>query len=242
MLKKIFATKDPANRMKKKKEEGGPGMTLTRENIQFNQQNQAVASSQRVHPRETQEVKGERNSRQRSEKESDKEAEIPEKGGYLTCLDMPYRHIHVLSTKTNLIHMNIGDHGLLKLTAVLPGNSFIQQIILSNARITSIGFQSLTEILSTLPNLTYLDVSQNAITDSGAEALSMTLSNSKILNETINLERVTLMGNRITKNGANSLVGAVLISKVSYLKSVTTIDIFSELFIVFAKIQSNNKM
>jgi hypothetical protein len=28
-----------------------------------------------------------------------------------TCLDMPYRHLTKLSTRTNMIHMNIGDKG-----------------------------------------------------------------------------------------------------------------------------------
>jgi hypothetical protein len=29
----------------------------------------------------------------------------------ITCLDMPYRHLTKLSTRTNMIHMNIGDKG-----------------------------------------------------------------------------------------------------------------------------------
>jgi hypothetical protein len=32
-----------------------------------------------------------------------------------TCLDMPYRHLTKLSTRTNMIHMNIGDNGMLNL-------------------------------------------------------------------------------------------------------------------------------
>ena len=28
-----------------------------------------------------------------------------------SCLDMPYRHLTKLSTRTNMIHMNIGDKG-----------------------------------------------------------------------------------------------------------------------------------
>lgn len=30
----------------------------------------------------------------------------------MSCLDMPYRHLTKLSTRTNLIHMNIGDKGV----------------------------------------------------------------------------------------------------------------------------------
>jgi hypothetical protein len=139
-------------------------------------------------------------------------------GRYLSCIDMPYRHITTLSTRTNLIHMNIGDQGITKICQALPGNSFIQSIILSTARITSLGFQSLIDILCFLPNLTYLDLSQNAIHDEGAHSLAVTLSNSMIMQEKISLERITLMGNRITSDGAKPLINAVLMSNIHYLK------------------------
>jgi hypothetical protein len=139
-------------------------------------------------------------------------------GDYLSCIDMPYRHITSLSTRSNLIHMKIGDQGLDKICKVLPGNSFIQSIILSTARITSVGFQSLLDILSLLPCLTYLDLSQNAINDDGAHSLAVLLSNSVIMKEKISLERITLMGNRITGDGAKPLVSAVLMSDIHYLK------------------------
>ena len=206
MLNKIIGNeKKKSQNIKKYSSRNEVNIGLTSDNIQFNKKN--------VND------KNKRNLNQYSAIENDDVGDTKKNdNSYLTCLDMPYRHINVLSTRTNMIHMKIGDHGMMKICDVLSGNIFIQQIILSNARITSIGLQYLTDVLCYLPNLTYLDLSQNAINDEGAESLASSLSNSSIMNERVNLEKVTLMGNRITQSGAISLTNAVLISQVYYLK------------------------
>jgi hypothetical protein len=199
MLSKILAGEKKKIQHHVSRSQGAPaGPSLTRDNVNYHQQNYPSTPSPGTRP-----GAGSVNGNG---------------GGYLSCLDMPYRHITSLSTRTNLIHMNIGDQGIAKICKVLPGNSFIESLVLSTARITSVGFQDLIEILSSLPNLTYLDLSQNAIDDEGAHGLAMALSNSKIMNERISLEKITLMGNRVTSAGAKALVGAVLMSNVHYLK------------------------
>jgi hypothetical protein len=136
-----------------------------------------------------------------------------------TCLDMPYRHLNRLSTRTNMIHMNIGDQGIARISHALPGNTFITEIVLANARITTKGLKHLCDAMMFLPNLKYLDLSQNCIDDVGASALADVLGNdTMMIGEASPVERITLMGNRITPAGANALLEALPISCVTYLK------------------------
>jgi len=137
---------------------------------------------------------------------------------YIPALDMPYRHVTKLSTRTNMIHMKIGDKGMQKISKVLAGNTIISDIVLANARITSVGLQYLADAMLFLPNLKYLDLSQNAIDDVGAEALAYVLESVTVVGDTSNVKRITLMGNRITHKGARALVMAVLNGNVEYLK------------------------
>ena len=141
---------------------------------------------------------------------------------WVSCLEMPYRHITSLSTRTNLIHMKIGDQGIMRISQVLPGNTLITDIVLASARITSAGLKYLCDAMLFLPNLKYLDLSQNCIDDVGAVSLSEVLGNSEtMIGECSSVEQITLMGNRITLAGAQALLDVLASSKVSYLKYVS---------------------
>lgn len=136
-----------------------------------------------------------------------------------TCLDMPYRHLTRLSTRTNMIHMRIGDEGIVRISRALPGNTFISEIVLANARITSNGLKHLCDALLFLPNLKYLDLSQNCIDDVGASALADVLGNDiMMIGDSSAVERITLMGNRVTSAGANALLEVLPSSNLVYLK------------------------
>jgi Leucine-rich repeat (LRR) protein len=138
---------------------------------------------------------------------------------YMTCADMPYRHITTLSTRTNMIHMNIGDRGITRIAKVLVGNSLITDIILANARISSIGLNALSDAILYLPNLRYLDLSQNAICDIGAFSLGSALCGTSVLGDPAAVRKLTLAGNRITYKGAKHLIECTFSSSaVMYMK------------------------
>ena len=82
------------------------------------------------------------------------------------------RWISTLSTQTNMKYMNIGDSGLHRINEQLHGCRFVTTIILSAARVTSDSVCGLIKIVHSIGALTYLDLSSNAICDTGGAAIA----------------------------------------------------------------------
>ena len=95
-------------------------------------------------------------------------AKVTEKQEKRFISDFPYRHITELSTLHNLKYMHFGDESLLQLLRPLDNNRMIERIILSNGHITDVGAAALANILHRIHALSYLDLSQNGLTDAVA--------------------------------------------------------------------------
>jgi hypothetical protein len=149
-------------------------------------------------------------------------------------LDLPERVITTLSTKSNMKYMSVGNNGLKHLSLALDGDINIQNLCLSNARISCSGLTAFAAHFENMRGLTYLDLSQNGISDAGVTALAHAITgaaDTKMVNvkDALSVEsvmkpkhplrRLILSGNRITIVGAAVIVGVLLNTK-TLLRSV----------------------
>lgn len=120
-------------------------------------------------------------------------------------LNLPYKYITELSTRSNLKYMKINDFGMEALSEALRGDCILTSICLSNSRISCRGVHYLSAVLPTMgTSLTYLDLSQNAIADEGLLELGIALP------FTTALKTLSLAGNRITRAGVEDILKIVL--------------------------------
>jgi hypothetical protein len=122
-------------------------------------------------------------------------------------IEPPYpidRRITVLSTRSNLKYMAVGDRGAQDLARVLRGEGHIREVCFAGARISCSGIIHFALAMPFMSALRRLDLSNNAIADEGAFALARALPSSSIL------ESLSLLGNRVRVRGAVALVQAAL--------------------------------
>ena len=93
----------------------------------------------------------------------------------------------------------------------------ITDLVLANARITSTGLRFLCDALTFMDNMFYLDLSQNCIDDRGVDYLSELLGEGN-LSSCPSLRKISLLGNRITVEGAKLLTESALSGNLEYLK------------------------
>ncbi len=90
-------------------------------------------------------------------------------------LQLPYRPITHLSTRTNMRFMLVGNSGVIALSEALIGDRVVTHLCLSTAHISLSGITALSGALPDIHSLLYLDLSHNAIEDSGAMILASTI-------------------------------------------------------------------
>lgn len=143
------------------------------------------------------------------------------------------RWITELSTQTNMKYMNVGNSGLLQLVPHLNNNKYLTAINFSCARVSSSSISVFAKILRSMQALTSLDLSGNAICDIGAFALADACTNNKERDrENANqhamigdisshhqpkLHTLSLLGNRITVVGIQSLLTSICSTKCSLI-------------------------
>jgi hypothetical protein len=93
----------------------------------------------------------------------------------------------------------------------------ITDLVLSNARITSRGLRFLCDALTFMDNIFYLDLSQNCLDDRGMDHLGDLLGEGN-LTSCPSLRKITLLGNRITVEGAKLVTESALSGSLEYLK------------------------
>lgn len=93
----------------------------------------------------------------------------------------------------------------------------ITDIVLANARITARGLRFLCDALTFMDNVFYLDLSQNCIDDRGMDYLSDLLGEGN-LSSCPSLKKISLLGNRITYEGAKLISESALSGNLEYLK------------------------
>ena len=119
------------------------------------------------------EMKGVRRLRFGKLKELSKLAkEIEENPDPRADLELPYRFVDTLSTRTNLKAMSVSDFGLSGIAAELVDDRVIVHMELFGAGVSLRGSQALAKTLPTMRALTALDLSANAIDDDAALALA----------------------------------------------------------------------
>lgn len=121
------------------------------------------------------------------------------------------REITRFSTQTNMKYMKIGDDGAEQLAIALQHDEIVTNVCLSGARITSIGMSHFAKHLPEMKSLRHLDLSNNAICDTGALVLAAALPYCVLL------EQCNLLGNRVTVVGAVRLIQAVFVSPLHWL-------------------------
>eukprot|EP00597_Dinobryon_sp_UTEXLB2267_P003158 CAMPEP_0170074968 /NCGR_PEP_ID=MMETSP0019_2-20121128/12186_1 /TAXON_ID=98059 /ORGANISM="Dinobryon sp., Strain UTEXLB2267" /LENGTH=682 /DNA_ID=CAMNT_0010285629 /DNA_START=54 /DNA_END=2102 /DNA_ORIENTATION=- len=131
-------------------------------------------------------------------------------------LSESYITITTLSTHSNLKYINIGDNGIKLLATALKGDTIIQQLTLTGARISTLGVRELAAALPHIHALEYLDLSSNLIDDEGAFSLAESFSF-----ESGKLNKLVLSGNRINLIGIIRLVESIVKSKSMTYLSVT---------------------
>lgn len=124
--------------------------------------------------------------------------------------DWTSRDIAVLSTRSNMKYMVVGDGGLTRISYALSGDIIVTDIILASAKVGSIGTAVFASVLKDIFSLRYLDMSCNLICDKGAVALADAFETLPPVNK---LTKVSLAGNRIGLRGIIALVKAVHASK-----------------------------
>ena len=124
-------------------------------------------------------------------------------------LDLPYRFVTKLSTRTNMRGMSIGNVGFVRIFKTLVGDRIIQELSLAGAGISLIAAKELAATLPFMKSIRILDLSQNALCDDCAVALAEALVN------TPTLVKLTLAANRIEIEGALPLVKAVMDQRCS---------------------------
>jgi hypothetical protein len=130
------------------------------------------------------------------------------------------RDITVLSTRSNMKYMKIGDEGAESLGHALQNDHTVAELCLAGARISSVGVSVFARFVPDIKALRHLDLCNNAICDSGAAALAAALPYCVLL------EQCNLAGNRITGLGAVKLVQAVFVSPLTWLRFVFPMPFF----------------
>jgi hypothetical protein len=160
-------------------------------------------------------------------------AEAPDPRG---DLELPYRFVTVLSTRTNLKAMSVSDFGLKGMALELIDDRMITNMDLFSAGVSLKGCQAFGKTLPTMRALTALNLSGNAIDDEGAIALAQGLcaanegaeydngyehdtDDNSVARKKLKygsllghlpLIKLSLSGNRITLPGARAVVQASL--------------------------------
>jgi hypothetical protein len=142
-----------------------------------------------------------------SNSHSQRRHQMPEVQGYETV-----REISVLSTRTNLKYMKIGNAGVLDLAGALQFDEIVTELCLAGARISSAGMLKFAPMLPDIKALRHLDLSCNAICNTGAVALAAALPFCVLL------EQCSLEGNRIGAVGAVRIIQSVFVSPVSWIR------------------------
>ena len=124
-------------------------------------------------------------------------------------LDLPYRFISRLSTRTNLRGMSIGNIGFVRIFKALVGDRIIQEICLAGAGLTLVAAKELASTLPQMKSIRYLDLSQNALCEKSSIALA------EALLKTPTLVKLNIAANRIEMEGALPLVRAVMDERCS---------------------------
>ena len=119
-------------------------------------------------------------------------------------LDLPYRYVTRLSTRTNMRGMSIGNIGFVRIFKTLVGDRIIQELSLAGAGISLVAAKELANTLPFMKSIRILDLSQNALCDDSAIALAGALL------KTPTLLKLTVAANRIEMEGALPLVNAVM--------------------------------
>lgn len=108
--------------------------------------------------------------------------------------------------------------GLRRISRHLPGNHMLTHLVLANARITSRGLRFLCDAMTFMDSLVYLDLSQNCLDDLAMLHLGDLLGEGGALSSCPSLKKLTLLGNRVTGEGARIVTEAALGGGLEYLK------------------------
>jgi hypothetical protein len=122
--------------------------------------------------------------------------------------DKSSKEITVYSTRTNLKYMRVANYGAKLLGDAMMRNSIIQTLILANARISDPGIEDMVNAFVTMEVVNYIDLSGNAITNTGGEMIVKVLErrHSKYGSAGDSLHKLSLAANRMNDVGLEKLV------------------------------------